>query len=106
MILAIAICPILWKTAPTILIVGKLKYFEKRLYKKDIMIVLVKLPTTLNRKVEGPPPKREPKKVLLITTVTASLKPKIIIVNKVMILAKPIFTPGTGIGTGINLSIT
>jgi hypothetical protein len=52
-----------------------------------------------------PPPNTDPKKVLIATTARASFGPNKMIVTREIALARPSFIPGTGIGTGIILSI-
>jgi len=72
---------------------------------KDIAEVLKIPPARLYKKLDKPPPKKDPSNVRSNITIKASLNPKSIIVMRLIIFARPSFTPGTGTGTGMALSM-
>lgn len=61
-------------------------------------------PETLKKKLEITPPNIAPIKLRSTTSIRVSLYPNMTMVIIVIMLAKPNFTPGAGMGMGIKLS--
>jgi hypothetical protein len=97
--------PTLCMAEPPTLIPIVLKVFENLFNKKYIASVLNTPPVRLNGRSVIPPANMDVRMDRTATTVSASLNPKNMITMRVIILARPSFTPGITEGTGIHVSI-